>query len=60
MHRCPECLTPCHCNGDIDDLEFADGEVSCRHWQECERDWTDEDEEFDEYDDWPERTPYEF
>ena len=32
-HECPECLTPCHCNGDIDDIMLPDSEaeITCTH-----------------------------
>ena len=31
-HTCPECGYQCHCNGDIDDIDFGD---SCPEADRC-------------------------
>ena len=45
-HECPDCYMPCHCGGDIDDIEFErlpPGGCHCDCYKE-----TDELDEFDE------------
>jgi len=34
-HDCPECWSQCHCGGDIDDINFGEGE-HCRHFLRLE------------------------
>ena len=46
MHHCPECYSICHCNGDIDDIDFGDESrqaIRCLHYRDCEKDWADGD-----------------
>ena len=50
MHSCPDCGQACHCNGDIDDLDFGDDcpeADACQHYQECEKE-DDEEMTFEE------------
>ena len=44
-HSCPECYQTCHCNGDIDDIDFGEDSPhadSCVHFRECQLDADDE------------------
>ena len=50
-HPCPECGQRCHCNGDIDDIDFGEdspGADACVHYQECEKEHDPEDYPDDE------------
>lgn len=47
-HECPDCGVTCHCGGDIDDINFGEGEA-CEH---CfDRLYGEKDEEYEEEDD---------
>lgn len=46
-HECPEFYMLCHCNGDIDDINFGISNDFCRCCED-EDEWEDEEWEVDE------------
>ncbi len=47
-HTCPRCGQLCHCNGDIDDIDFGESDICTKDHDGCLRDFDDwEDDEWD-------------
>lgn len=49
-HDCPECGMQCHCNGDIDDINFGESDEGCtccinKLYDPDDEDWGDEDDD---------------
>lgn len=51
-HTCPRCDSYCHCNGDIDDIDFGYSEKCTKDHDGCTRDDFDCDD-----DDWDDDEP---
>lgn len=50
-HTCPRCGQLCHCNGDIDDIDFGESNICTKDHDGCQLDDDDwEDDDYDDYD----------